>query len=85
MRDSNYSGALVSEMTTYQLAIFSNGADPLASTLKQTVLERLSELGVSKTAISFFDSTSIGARDPKAPTVGAVVLPSNLDSQGLVF
>jgi hypothetical protein len=58
-------------VTNYQIAIFSNGADDLASTLRNTITTKLEELGVERSLVSFLDDKSAVSRDPKAPTVGA--------------
>jgi TIR domain len=60
-------------MTKYQIALFSNGADDLTNTLRETLITRLKELGVAQDLVSFFDESTIASRDPKAPTVGAFV------------
>jgi hypothetical protein len=60
-------------MTKYQIALFSNGADVLINTLRETLKTRLEELGVAQDFVSFFDESTIASRDPKAPTVGAFV------------
>jgi TIR domain-containing protein len=58
-------------VTAYQIAVFSNGADHLAATLRQTLLERLGNLGIDPGSVSFLDTTTVQSRDPKAPIVGA--------------
>jgi len=58
-------------VTQYQVAIFSNGADDLASTLRSTITTKLGELGVERSLVSFLDDKSVVSRDAKAPTVGA--------------
>ncbi len=57
-------------MTNYQVAIFANGSDVVASTLQETLLKRLEDLGIDKHQVSFLDSLTVQSRDFKAPVVG---------------
>jgi hypothetical protein len=60
-------------MTKYQIAVFQNGADDHARTLRETLCTRLIELGLDLNFVSFLDADSFIARDPKAPTVGVFI------------
>jgi hypothetical protein len=57
-------------VTNYQVAIFANGSDVVASTLQETLLKRLEDLGIDKHQVSFLDSLTVQSRDFKAPVVG---------------
>ena len=71
-------------MTTYQITLFSNGADHLVTTLRSTILRRTGELGIDSSHLTFLNESTVSARDMKAPLVGAYLSltpnPSRLDS-----
>ena len=56
-------------MSLYQIAIFADGADSYAATLRATVQRNFSELGISSAMLSFLDEASVSGRDPKSPIV----------------
>jgi len=57
-------------MSLYQIAIFADGADSYAATLRATIQRSIAELGVAPGMLSFLDEASVAARDRKSPTVG---------------
>lgn len=57
-------------MSLYQIAIFADGADSYAATLKATIQRSIAELGIPAGMLSFLDNATVGARDRKSPTVG---------------
>lgn len=57
-------------MSLYQIAIFADGADSYAATLKATIQRSIAELGIPAGMLSFLDNAAVGARDRKSPTVG---------------
>ena len=56
-------------MSLYQIAIFADGADSYAATLRATVQRNFSELGISSAMLSFLDEASVSGRDPKSHIV----------------
>ena len=58
-------------MSLYQIAIFADGADSYAATLRATIQRRVSDLGIPSGMLSFLDEASVSTRDRKSPTVGA--------------
>lgn len=58
-------------MSLYQIAIFSDGADSYAATLRATIQRSVSDLGIPSGMLSFLDVASVSTRDRKSPTVGA--------------
>src|SRR5438105_15892025 len=58
-------------MTTYQIALFSHGADSLVPILRSTVARRVNDLGINCSHITFLDDGTLESRDIKAPLVGA--------------
>jgi TIR domain len=57
-------------MSLYQIAIFANGANAYADTLRDTIRRDCSDLGVPPKMLSFLDEMTVSARDRKSPTVG---------------
>lgn len=57
-------------MSVYQIAIFADGADSYAATLRATIQRSLSDLGIPSRMLSFLNEASVSARDRKSPTVG---------------
>ncbi|ABF43260.1 conserved hypothetical protein [Candidatus Koribacter versatilis Ellin345] len=57
-------------MSLYQIAIFADGADGYAATLRGTLQRCIAELGVPAGMVSFLDEASVATRDHKSPTVG---------------
>jgi hypothetical protein len=57
-------------MSVYQIAIFANGADTYAATLRTTIQRNISDLGIPFGMLSFLDDAAVSARDRKSPTVG---------------
>jgi hypothetical protein len=58
-------------MSLYQIAIFADGADSYAATLRATIQRSISDLGVPSSMLSFLNEASVSSRDRKSPTVGA--------------
>ena len=58
-------------MSVYQIAIFADGADSYAATLRATIRRSLSDLGIPFSLLSFLNEASVSSRDRKSPTVGA--------------
>jgi len=56
-------------MSLYQIAIFADGADSYAATLRVTVQRNFADLGISSAMLSFLDAASVSARDTKSPIV----------------
>ncbi len=56
-------------MSLYQIAIFADGADSYAATLRATVQQSFAALGISLRMLSFLDAATVSARDPKSPIV----------------
>ena len=59
-------------MSVYQIAIFADGADSYAATLRATLQRSVSDLGIPSGMLSFLDEASVSTRDRKSPTVGVV-------------
>lgn len=59
------------EMSVYQIAIFADGADSYAATLRATIRRSISDLGIPSSLLSFLNEASVSVRDRKSPTVGA--------------
>ena len=57
--------------TSYQIALFSHGADAMLPTLRGTILRRLGELGVKENHVTFLNESTVLSRDVKAPIVAA--------------
>ena len=58
-------------MSLYQIAIFAEGADSYAATLRATIQRSISDLGVPAGMLVFLNEASVPTRDRKSPTVGA--------------
>jgi hypothetical protein len=56
-------------VNTYQIAIFADGADSYAATLRATIQRSISSLGISSRMLSFLDESSVSTRDIKSPIV----------------
>ena len=57
-------------MSSYQIAVFSDGAEPHAETLRNTIRRNFNELGIPLALLAFLDDKMVAARDRKAPIVG---------------
>ena len=57
-------------MSSYQIAVFSDGAEPHAETLRNTIRRNFNELGIPLALLAFLDDKTVAARDRKAPIVG---------------
>lgn len=57
-------------MSVYQIAIFADGADSYAATLRATIQRNVADLGIPAGMLSFLDEGSVATRDRKSPTVG---------------
>jgi hypothetical protein len=56
-------------MSLYQIAVFANGSDSHADTLRATIQRSFSDLGIPSRMLSFLDEASVSARDHKSPIV----------------
>jgi hypothetical protein len=56
-------------MSLYQIAVFANGSDSHAATLRATIDRSFSALGIPSRMLSFLDEASVSARDHKSPVV----------------
>src|SRR5579864_2062756 len=56
-------------MSLYQIAVFANGSAPHADTLRATIEQSFSDLGIPSRMLSFLDEASVAARDYKSPVV----------------
>jgi hypothetical protein len=57
-------------MSSYQIAVFPDGAEPHAETLRNTVHRNFEALGIPLHLLRFLDDKTVAARDRKAPVVG---------------
>jgi hypothetical protein len=60
-------------ITSYQIVLFSSGADSLVETLKRTVENKFLDLGIERGLLAFFDDSNFGSVDPAAPTVAVFI------------
>lgn len=57
-------------MSSYQIAVFADGAISHAETLRNTIRQDFKELGIPPNLLIFLDDKTVATRDLKAPTVG---------------
>lgn len=57
-------------MSSYQIAVFSDGAESHAETLRNTIRRNFNELGIPLALLAFLDDKTVAACDRKAPIVG---------------
>ena len=57
-------------MSSYQFAVFADGAESHAETLRNAIRRNFAGLGISRDLLALFDDKAAATRDRKAPTVG---------------
>jgi hypothetical protein len=57
-------------MSSYEIALFADGAESHAETLRNTIRRGFEDLGIPLGLFAFCDDKTVARRDPKAPTVG---------------
>ena len=57
-------------MSSDEIALFADGAESHAETLRNTIRRDFEDLGVPLGLLAFFDDKMVARRDPIAPTVG---------------
>ena len=57
-------------MSSYEIALFADGAESHAETLRNTIRRGFDDLGIPLGLLAFFDDKTVARRDPKAPAVG---------------
>lgn len=57
-------------MSSYQFAVFADGAESHAETLRNAIRRNSADLGISLDLLALFDDKTAATRDRKAPTVG---------------
>ena len=57
-------------MNSYQIAVFADGAESHAETLRNAIRRNLADRGISLDLLALFNDKTVASRDRKAPTVG---------------
>jgi hypothetical protein len=70
-------------MSLYQIAVFANGSDSHAATLRATIDRSFPALGIRTRMLSFLDEASVSTRDHKSPVVSVYFGPTPTSRRSL--